>query len=128
MPTLCHNSYCSQYNFVMIFRSSSDFSISLRYYSILNALVQSVKVSAHLCILKRELSTLTDDCYLIFDCLTVLRTGLVRLSSNKYNKFVKQWDSIHWFYSSHVSNIARGEWFSLSFIRNWDLLIFFPDV
>ena len=104
----------------MTFRSSSDFPVSLRYSSILNALVQPVNVSAHLCILKREFSTLTDDSYLIFDRLTVLRTGLTLSDSPPTNTTNLSIDEILFTgFTAHMSQILRVENDSaLSFSRN----------
>ena len=106
--------------FLMTFRSSSDFPVSLRYSSILNALVQPVNVSAHLCILKREFSTLTDDSYLIFDRLTVLRTGLTLSDSPPTNTTNLSINEILFTgFTAHMSQILRVENDSaLSFSRN----------
>ena len=112
MRALCHNSYCSQFNIIMNFRSSFDFPISLRYSSILTALVQSVNVSAHLCILKREFSIQTDESSLIFDRSTVLRTGLTLSDSRTTNLSINE--ILFTGFTAHVS-IVRGELFCIIF-------------
>ena len=99
----------------MNFRSSFDFPISLRYSSILTALVQSVNVSAHLCILKREFSIQTDESSLIFDRSTVLRTGLTLPDSRTTNLSINE--ILFTGFTAHVS-IDVENYFVLSFIRN----------
>ena len=112
LRALCHNSYCSQFNIFMNFRSSFDFPISLRYSSILTALVQSVNVSAHLCILKREFSIQTDESSLIFDRSTVLRTGWTLSDSRTTNLSINE--ILFTGFTAHVS-IAREELFCIIF-------------
>lgn len=96
----------------MNFRSSFDFPISLKYSSILTALVQSVNVSAHLCILKREFSIQTDESSLIFDRSTVLRTSLTLSDSRTTNLSINE--ILFTGFTAHVS-IARGELFCIFF-------------